>query len=194
MGHGMAEKKPVLEEIIRMTGQEAGKWVSGILGECAEAEDVVQEAFVKVYERLLRGEIIRHPRTYFFRVLKNLCADYRRRRGNMVPDSILTPRSDPAPLPRDRMIEAEEEGYLRQCAGRLPLNQGKALILYHFERKTYREIARELGKTEKAVECLLAKARRGLQKILGKERVFAGYLRLLDREKNRIKMKGGLNA
>lgn len=174
MGHGMAEKKPVLEEIIRMTGQEAGKWVSGILGECAEAEDVVQEAFVKVYERLLRGEIIRHPRTYFFRVLKNLCADYRRRRGNMVPDSILTPRSDPAPLPRDRMIEAEEEGYLRQCAGRLPLNQGKALILYHFERKTYREIARELGKTEESGRMPAGQSPKGVTKNFGKREGFRG--------------------
>jgi len=79
------------------------------------------------------------------------------------------------------MIEAEEEGYLRHCVDRLPLNQGKALILYHFERKTYREIAREIGKTEKAVECLLAKARKRLRKILEKERVLAEVWRLLDK-------------
>ncbi|MFB3788703.1 MAG: RNA polymerase sigma factor [bacterium] len=179
----MAEKKPVLEEIIRMTGPEAVKRAYEILGESAETEDIVQETFIKVYERLLRGEIIRHPRTYFFRVLKNLCADYRRQSRITVPDSVLTPRSDPALSPQERTIEAEEEECFRKLVDRLPPNQGKALILNHFERKTYREIARELGKTEKAVECLLAKARKQLRKILEKERVLAEVLRLLDREK-----------
>jgi len=178
----MFEKQPVLEEIIRLTGPEAVKRANEILGECAETEDIVQEAFIKVYKRLLRDECIRHPRTYFFRVLKNLYADYRRQSRITAPDSVLTPRSDPAPSPRERMIEAEEEGYLRHCVDRLPLNQGKALILYHFERKTYREIAREIGKTEKAVECLLAKARKRLRKILEKERVLAEVWRLLDKD------------
>ncbi len=179
----MFEKQPVLEEIIRIADHEALKWVHKILGESAEAEDIVQEAFIKVYKRLLRDERIQHPRAYFFQTIKNLCEDYQRRSGITLPEDGPAQRIDLDPLPRDRMIEAEEEGILRQCAGRLPPNQGKALILYHFERKTYREIAREMEKTEKAIECLLAKARKRLRKILGKERVLGEVWRLSDREK-----------
>ena len=65
------------------------------------------------------------------------------------------------------MIDPETARLVGQAIGRLPGRQRVAIILAHFEGRSYLEIAGLLGTTVPAVESLLFRARTGLRRRLG---------------------------
>ena len=131
------------------------------LGDAAEAEDVVQDAFLKVLDAAPRYAPTAAFRTYLFRVVTRLCLDRVRKRRPIYTDD-LPVAVDAAPAPLDGMAAAERDRAVRQALDGLPPNQRMALVLRHYEDLAYREIAAVLGTSEKAVERLIARARETL--------------------------------
>lgn len=137
-----------------------------VLGSAAEAEDVAQEVFTRVWTSAgsWRPGAARFT-TWLHRVALNLCLDRLARRREAPLESAPEP-VDPGPTPAARLEEAE----VRQRVGReiaaLPERQRVALALCHYEGLRNIEAAEIMGVTVEALESLLARARRTLRERL----------------------------
>lgn len=135
------------------------------LQDAAEAEDVAQEAFIRILEAAPRYRPTASFRTYLYRVVTRLCIDRSQKKHPEYtcefPDQV-----DPLPGPEESLAAREREGRVRQAISALPANQRAALILRHYEGLSYAEIADALDTSTKAVEGLLGRARATLQSLL----------------------------
>ncbi|MDT8344232.1 MAG: sigma-70 family RNA polymerase sigma factor [Thermohalobaculum sp.] len=142
-----------------------------ILGSEAEAEEVAQEAMLKLWRQAATwraGEA--RISTWLYRVTQNLCIDrIRRRRANVNVDDVPEP-ADPRPGVLERLGESEDMRRLARAIMALPDRQRDALVLRHFDGASNPNIAARLECSVEAVESLLARARRQLQKDLAPDR------------------------
>jgi RNA polymerase sigma-70 factor (ECF subfamily) len=141
-----------------------------ILGDEAEAEDVAQEAMIRLWRQAAdwrAGEA--RVSTWLYRVTRNLCIDRIRKRRPMTDIENVAEPADPAPTVLERLASSEESKALARAILALPERQRQALVLRHFEGLGNPEIADRLESTVEAVESLLARARRQLAELF-KER------------------------
>jgi len=137
-----------------------------ILGNRSDAEDVVQEAFLRVWTHAgqWRPEGARFG-TWFYRVVVNRCLDQTRR---AVPVS-LDVAEDVADAAPDGIAQVYQHQIARHVAaamGRLPDRQRAALALCYYDEMSQAEAAQVLGVSIGAVESLLVRARRHLRELL----------------------------
>ncbi|WP_285672728.1 RNA polymerase sigma factor [Paralimibaculum aggregatum] len=146
---------PVLRQAWRMLGDEA------------EAEDVAQEAMLRLWRQApdwRSGEA--RVTTWLYRVTRNLCIDrIRRRRPGAALEDVAEP-SDPAPSVLAQLTETERSRALAKAILALPERQRRAVVLRHFEGLGNPEIGERLDCSVEAVESLLARARRQLSRIM----------------------------
>lgn len=142
-----------------------------ILGDEAEAEDVAQEAMLRLWrqaESWRVGEA--RISTWLYRVTHNLCIDrIRRRRATTAIEDVAEP-PDPAPAVLDRLANSQESRALVRAILALPDRQRQALVLRHFEGLSNPEIGERLDCSVEAVESLLARARRQLAAVMDEKR------------------------
>jgi RNA polymerase sigma-70 factor (ECF subfamily) len=134
----------------------------------ADAEDLVQETFVRAYENLHRYQSPYRFSTWLFTIAHRISLNERRKRRPIGgPDGIeLLPdgRVDPAAA----AIEKEERGRLWDlAAATLPQSQMTALWLYYVEEMPVAEIAKVLKRSRVATKTTLFRARRKLKPLLG---------------------------
>lgn len=140
------------------------------LGNRADAEEAVQEAFTKVWVHAARFDpAMARFKTWFTRILTNTCRD-RIRRTNPAADNIedwmdILPGSDTT---QDATLSNTQECQrIRRAVQSLPDRQRMAVILCYFEDLTNPEAAAAMGVHIKALEGLLVRARKILKKELG---------------------------
>src|SRR5215475_15304383 len=75
----------------------------------AEAQDATQEAFLKLHTAIRRGEVIRNPRAWVFRVAHNHALRQLTRHRNMQPlePAVETTKGDPAVTPEAALLDRE---------------------------------------------------------------------------------------
>lgn len=147
-----------------------------ILGDQAEAEDVAQDAMLRLWkqaESWRAGEA--KISTWLYRVTHNLCIDRIRKRRPQVAVEDAPEPVDPDPGVLERMAKSEESRAVAKAIATLPERQRQALVLRHFEEYSNPEIAAALECSVEAVESLLARARRQLASIMKEEREAFGY-------------------
>ena len=135
-------------------------YVRHMLRGSSEAEDVVQDVFLRAYGALRSGERDIAVRPWLYRVAHNRCIDYVRRAPAppLQPDELLPGGTDPA-------AEAERREDLRRLVAdlhNLPEAQRSALIIRELEGLSYEELGTALGVTVPAIKSLLVRARSGL--------------------------------
>lgn len=142
-----------------------------ILGDEAEAEDVAQEAMLRLWRQAADWQPGQaRISTWLYRVTHNLCIDrIRKRRPTAHIEDVAEP-PDPAPSAIERLTQSEESRALAQAIMALPDRQRQALVLRHFEGMSNPEIGERLECSVEAVESLLARARRQLAESLSKQR------------------------
>ncbi len=137
-----------------------------MLGSVAEAEDVVQEALLRVHRAVEQGERIESPRAYAATVTTRLAIDQlrsaRARRetyvGEWLPEPLVTdPSGDPAR--RAEMADSLSLAFLVLLESLSP-EQRAALLLHDVFDYGYREVAEIVGTSEGNARQLAARARR----------------------------------
>lgn len=172
-GHGDAEAASVLTR--RLTPRVLG-YAARLLGDATEAEDVTQEAMMRLWKIApdwRQGEA--SVTTWLYRVVTNLCTDRLRKRGRSAPLEAAGDPADEAPRPEDRMAEAERAAALQDALAVLPERQRQAVVLRHIEGLTNPEIAAIMDIGVEAVESLTARAKRALAERLIHRREALGY-------------------
>lgn len=137
-----------------------------MLGDAAEAEDVAQETFYRVWRQAPRWRpgVARFD-TWLHRVTLNLCYDRLRRRRER-PMAEPPDMPDPGPAP-DRGLQAADVGRrVRDALQALPPRQREAVVLCHYEEMGNIEAAGVMGVTVEALESLLSRGRRALRSAL----------------------------
>lgn len=132
-----------------------------LCGSRATAEDAVQEALARGWERSLRGEYIESLPAWVTTVAMNLARSGLRRlrterRG----------RAELAARPEDGAARTDARIDLRRALGRLSRRQREATVLRYYLGLDIREIAHVMGTPEGTTKSLLARARAALAKEL----------------------------
>lgn len=137
-----------------------------ILGNAADAEDVAQEAMLRVWTHAPRWQPLAAFRTWLTRVVVNLCLDRKRRRPWIELEAAGEP-ADPAPGPGEWAEADEREKQLAAAIERLPARQRSAILLTYSEGMSNAQVAEILGTTVSAVETLLVRGKQNLRRALG---------------------------
>lgn len=154
---------------VRMTPRVMG-YATRVLSDRAEAEDVAQEAMLKLWKIApdwRQGEA--QVSTWLYRVVANLCTDrLRKRRGSALED--IDEPLDEAPQVVQQMQQAERAQALSQALAGLPERQREAVALRHLEGLANPEIAEIMEISVEAVESLTARGKRALAAALADQR------------------------
>jgi RNA polymerase sigma-70 factor (ECF subfamily) len=139
----------------------------------ADAEEVAQEAFLRVWRQApdWRPAAGARFRTWLYRVVINLCLDRRRRRPFLALDDIAEPEA-PDPDGLTRMTEVEGTHLVRSALSELPDRQRTALALSYFDGLSAARAAETMGVSVTALEALLVRGRRGLREALARRGLF----------------------
>ncbi len=130
----------------------------------ADAEDAVQELYMKLWAGRDRLGSVRTPAAYGIMVLKNLCIDrIRKRKLAGTPDESLPLEEAP---PDRRMAMKDTLNHLLREMDRLSENQAKVLKMRAFDGLEYREISQRTGLSEVHIRVLISKARKTLKEKL----------------------------
>lgn len=141
-----------------------------LLGNAAEAEDVVQEAFIKLWAQpdLFRTEAGAKFTTWFYRVVSNMATDRLRNRKRWAAPEAMEFLPDQGMRADQALEERQMQLFLEQAIRSLPERQRLALTLCFYEGLSVREAGAVLEAGEKAVESLLMRAKAGIRKELEK--------------------------
>ena len=146
-----------------------------LLGDRAEAEDVTQEALLRLWRIApdwRTGEA--KVSTWLYRVTANLATDRLRRRRGVALDSVPEPE-DATPGPVAGLQDQARAAALQQALDRLPDRQRQAVVLRHIEGLGNPEIAAIMDISAEAVESLVARGKRALTADLAGRRAELGY-------------------
>ncbi len=133
-----------------------------LLQDHAEAEDVAQEAMLKLWKiapRWHEGEA--KISTWLYRVTANAATDRLRKRRTIALEAA-PEQVDATPSVEAGLIAEDRQAALHTAMATLPARQRNALVLRHFEELSNPEIASALETSVEAVESLLGRARRAL--------------------------------
>ena len=155
-GGGTVDHSNRLEELVTRYENTLFRTALAILGDVPEAEDAVQDAFVRYLEKRPAFRDAGHERAWLLKVTANGCksrlrAPWRRRT---------------APLLDAYPAAAPEEGTLLEAMQALPARDRAVLHLYYYEGYQTAEIAALTGLREGSVRSRLTRARTRLRQVL----------------------------
>ena len=155
-GGGTVDHSNRLEELVTRYENTLFRTALAILGDVPEAEDAVQDAFVRYLEKRPAFRDAGHERAWLLKVTANGCksrlrAPWRRRT---------------APLLDAYPAAAPEEGALLEAMQALPARDRAVLHLYYYEGYQTAEIAALTGLREGSVRSRLTRARTRLRQVL----------------------------
>ena len=128
------------------------------------AEDVVQDAFIKLWENpaLWQPEKNSKFTTWFYRIVVNLCLDSRKRKTPAPLDDGMQLIDEREPMD-ETMIRAQEQKMLEKEIAALPERQRTALNLCFDEGLTNQDAAEIMGLNLKALQSLIMRAKTTLK-------------------------------
>lgn len=136
-------------------------------GGLALAEDIVQEALVRIWTRAAQWDAARgSPRSWMDRIVVNLCIDQGRRAMPTTDIDALEERIDAAPDPHDHFSGVQLEHAIRDAIDGLPDRQRAALALCFGQDTDCAQGAAILGISISAMESLLQRGRRSIRRRL----------------------------
>ncbi|MEM9578290.1 MAG: RNA polymerase sigma factor [Pseudomonadota bacterium] len=146
-----------------------------VLGDGTEAEDVAQEAMVRLWRAAPEwrfGEA--RISTWAYKVTANLCTDRLRRRRGVAMDEIPEPL-DTSPGVETRLQRQSRDLALQDALARLPERQRQAVVLRHLDGLSNPAIAEIMEISARAVESLTARGKRALAEMLMARREELGF-------------------
>jgi RNA polymerase sigma-70 factor (ECF subfamily) len=141
----------------------------------AEAEDVVQETMIKVWNRRDQWDEIESIEAFCLTICRNLAVDKMRKieGQNQSLDEVANDAPDRSysSNPEEQAMQQDRIELIRRLIGQLPEKQRSVMQLRDFEGKSYKEIATIMGISEEQVKVNIFRARQAIrQKYLETEK------------------------
>ncbi len=138
-----------------------------IINDPDDAQDIAQEVFIQLYRSLPEYQPD-HLKAWIGRITTNKAIDWKRKRARQLAlvDSDIERQTIPGVMdmsPEQMFLQQERESHVKDLCRSLPPRYSQVIIKYHFENKSYQQIAREEGISLKTVESRLYRARRLLR-------------------------------
>jgi len=181
VARALARDPVALAQIMRLNNRRLYRAAWGILRDEQEAEDAVQDCYLKAFAALpnFRGEAALS--TWLTRIAINEALMRRRKRqaqaasiGNVIPlrpeeSPAAEPAEDPALSPEAAAMRAQLRPYLMDAVGNLPEDQRAVFVLRALEELSVEETAQVLDLNPQTVRTRFLRARRKLQDRLQRE-------------------------
>lgn len=166
---GAGDKRAAAELVRRHLPKMVGL-ARRMLGDAAEAEDVGQEVFLRVWKHAPSWKPGQAKfETWMHRVAMNLCLDRLRRSGRNAGE--VTPETIDGHASATRALDdRQRRERVRDALQQLPERQRAALVLCYYQDRTNTDAAEILGISVEALESLLSRARRTLKATLAADR------------------------
>ena len=131
-----------------------------------EAEDIVQDTLIKVWNKRDEWENIVSMEAYCLTICRNLALDKMKLRANQNEsiENIHLDTPDQGGNPYERMQQKDRIDLVRRMVNALPEKQRSCIQLRDFEGKPYKEIAEILGITEEQVKVNIFRGRQAIKK------------------------------
>jgi RNA polymerase sigma-70 factor (ECF subfamily) len=146
-----------------------------VVRNAAEAEDAVQEAFLRVLKHREQLSEIRDLRVWLVRITWNVVLDKKRRSKTRPENEDVADFARVLPSSDRRadeiLISSQEHRSILKAIDRLPPKEREALLLSAVDELATPEIAAVLGTTESSVRSRIFRARRELSEMLAKQGV-----------------------
>jgi RNA polymerase sigma-70 factor (ECF subfamily) len=166
----------ILNELMARWQQPLVAFIYRYIGREAEALDLAQETFVRVYATRRRYTVRGKFSTWLFTIAANLCRNYlrwRQRRGEPASETWDTEDAKPAESlqrledsPDQAAMRSESISLIRVAIDKLPHDLKTVILLYEYQSLSYAEISSVLGCSVKAVEMKLYRAKHLLRERL----------------------------
>lgn len=134
-----------------------------------DCEDIVQEAFVKMYLHIGELKDITQFKSWFFQILYRTAWHYMKKKAKEMPseeieyqvESHIKMPKQPSAL--DELVEAETKTLIKQEIEKLDIKHRTIIVLYYYNELSIAEIAKIVGCFEGTVKSRLANARKRLK-------------------------------
>ncbi|MBO4314625.1 MAG: RNA polymerase sigma factor [Prevotella sp.] len=130
-----------------------------------EAEDIVQETMIKVWNRREQWQEIESIEAFTLTICRNLSLDYLKKKGNQNEpfEEIDRETPDKSLTPYEHIIQKDRVQTVKFIINSLPEKQRSCVQLRDFEGKAYKEIADIMGITEQQVKVNIFRARQTIK-------------------------------
>jgi RNA polymerase sigma-70 factor (ECF subfamily) len=169
--HAVARGEPeAIDRWFRAEHPQVYRLCAGFLADAAEAEDIAQDAMLKLLDTLPHWDRRRPWRSWRNTLVLNLCRDRLRRLASRAgAEQAAAPLCLPSalPSPEEAAQAAEVRTLLQGALATLSPREREAFVLHDLEGADAAETALALGIGESSVRSLLSLARRRLRTLLG---------------------------
>jgi len=157
------------EELVRRHQRGLFSYLYRMCRNSSDAEEVTQAALVKAWEKLSSFRGASSFKTWLYRIGTNLCLNLRTRRKptEELDETLAAPDRE---RPEQALQQKVREETVRRALAGLPADQRAALVLSVYQDMSYQEIADTMGKTVRAVDSLLFRAKTNVRKALAADR------------------------
>lgn len=136
-------------------------YISRLVRNSTLAEDLTQEAFIKVLGGLMDVDGNKKLSPWIFRIAHNTCVDYlRKNRLKFEPIDYISAYDMESNCPEYIILNREKQNKIKEILSLIGQRYSKALLLRAYWNLSYREIASQLQIKEAAVKTLICRGRR----------------------------------
>lgn len=170
--------KASFEDLFKQHYAALCRYAVGIIGDADQSEDVVQQSFVKMWNKRAEMDLSRSLKSYLYTSVRNSCINYLRDKKKFKSelldiDIYASGMESGSTDALENMQAGELKEKIQKALAALPEKSREVFVMSRIEQMKYREIAEKLGVTQKTVEAHMSRA----LKILREE--LSDYLFLL---------------
>lgn len=141
------------------------RFIYRLVGDPVDAEELTEETWVRAWQALSRFKRQSSFKTWLFKIGMNLAFNLRKRRKATEGwNELMVASTEAEPVAVFQQKRREE--VVKAALARLPPDQRTALVLAIYEGLSYKEIAKVMGRSVRAVDGLLVRAKNNLRQIL----------------------------
>lgn len=152
-----------IDELFRLYYRPLCIYATHYLQSIDNVEDIVQEAFVSLFEKMKGGTAVASVKSYLFTSVRNGCIDVLRKR-NTHPEEFLPEEFCETVPDAETVSDSFDEALLWSAIDSLSSGRKKMLLMHKRDGMKYSEIAEELGVSERTVRNQLSRALKFLRK------------------------------
>jgi RNA polymerase sigma-70 factor (ECF subfamily) len=137
-----------------------------LLGSKTDAEDAVQETYLRLWRQAGRVIAMEQAKGFFVKTLRNVCLNMIRSRRNMTSIEFIGNKTDDLETEQHELLFIEDRLRLRRAIAQLPPKARSMVTMFYLSQMSSQQIAEVLSETDANVRSTLSRARVMLKNIL----------------------------